>query len=192
MRGKNVHVKTGEVIFSPFSRAKSVFIIRSGYVIAYAFDDTGKRRIHLIYGPGSYFPVLTTFSDKPQRATYEALCQVVVTEYSQTAFLDEVNNNPEFCREILDKTIGQLEIFADRIINLQMTRAEDKLLHRLESLASTHGTKQAKGRQLPYKLKHHHLADMLGVERETISRALASLVKSKKIALTEQGYMIIF
>ncbi|RTK95003.1 helix-turn-helix domain-containing protein [Candidatus Saccharibacteria bacterium] len=36
-------------------------------------------------------------------------------------------------------------------------------------------------------MKHHHLADMVGVERESISRSLARLRRKNKIGITPEG-----
>lgn len=187
---KTVRQKTGSIIYSPFSDQKQVFMLNSGYVIAYTYQDDGKRRIHLIYGPGSYFPVLTTFNSTEQRATYEAITEVVYTQLPAKVFTDKIRSNHDFNQQILQKTVDQLAIFADRIIELQLTKLEDKLLTRLRHLAKTHGTLvDTVYVQLPYKLRHHHLSDMLGAERESISRCLESLKQKSAVRLNANGLL---
>ncbi len=186
-----VSYNSGATIFSPFVREENVYHVTSGYVIAYTYQDDGKRRIHLIYGPGSYFPVLTTFRGGEQRATYEALTAVVAEKYIRKAFLELIEANQAFCKEILNKTVAQLGIFANRLIGLQLTKLEEKLLHRLQSLAVEHGEKLKKGRRLPYVLRHYHLSDMLGSERESVTRALAHLEQKGQIAKDSTGRLII-
>ncbi len=191
MQGKTLVTNAGEVIYSPFSEQQNVFIIRTGYVLAYTNQDDGKRRIHLLYGPGSYFPVLTTFQDTEQRATYETLTRTALIKYGRQEFLSEIANNHEFSNQILSKTVAQLSIFADRIIGLQITGLEDKLIHRLKTLAKVNGIEVKEGIRLPYKLKHHHLSDMLGSERESTSRMLMILKKKGFVAKDTNGFLII-
>ncbi len=166
-----------------------MFEIAEGYVTASTFDDDGKKRIHLIYGPGSYFPVLTTFSGGEQRATYEALTVVTVTKRSRENFLELLDNDAKFCRAILAKTVDQLTLFADRVIDLQMTKLIDQLQLKLSMLAKDHGRLRNGYTRLPYKLKHHHIADMLGVERESISRALGKLKSQGFLRISKDGYI---
>lgn len=159
--------------------------------MAYTHDDDGKKHIHLIYGPGAYFPVITTFRDTPQRASYEALTSTAAQVFTHQQFIQQLQDSPAFCRQILDKTVNQLTIFANRVVELQTTRLEDKLLERLSIMAHEHGQATPSGTILPYVLKHHHLADMLGVERESLTRALSRLRKRNLITSTKQGHFVI-
>jgi len=191
VKGETLTVNTGSVIYSPFSVKPEVFFIKLGYVIAYTHDSDGKRRIHLIYGPGSYFPVITSFKDTEQRATYESITTVILTKVSRREFKAELKRNHDFSNLMLGKTVDQLGIFADRVIDLQLTKLEDKLLHRLTIMAKAHGIPNHQGIHLPYKLKHYLLADMLGVERESVSRALLSLKKKGDITSDPDGFIVI-
>jgi CRP/FNR family transcriptional regulator len=191
MSGRTLTFHTGSTIYSPFVDERSVFIIELGYVMAYTHQDDGKRRIHLIYGPGAYFPVITTFKNAQQRATYESISQVVLTKYSRNEFVKALKADPALANRILDKTVDQLSIFADIVVNLQVSRLEDKLLNRLKDLAKAHGVPEKGLITLPYKLKHHHLSDMLGSERESVSRALNSLKRKSLITIDSQGKIAI-
>lgn len=177
----------GKIIHSPFSPAQQVYVIKSGYIMAFDYDKEGRRRIHLIYGPGSYFPILTTFNERVQRATYETLTGVELEVYSKQDFLYKTCSDLQFCNEILHKTVGQLELFADRVVELQATRLEDKLLARLQLLAKSHGRSTSKSLILPYKLSHQHFADILGVERESVTRALTRLKTKNLIKISKNG-----
>ena len=191
MKGETITVNTGSVIYSPFSTNGEVFVIKLGYVIAYTYENNGKQRIHLIYGPGSYFPVITTFKNTEQRASYESITQVVAVKYRRRDFLKELKTSRDFSNQILEKTVEQLSIFADIVVNLQVTKLEDKLLNRLKNLAKAHGIADKVIVTLPYKLKHHHLSDMLGAERESVSRALNILKKKRLIAVNARGFITI-
>lgn len=180
-----------EQILSPFTKQRCVFFLRSGYVTAATTDDDGKHRIHLIYGPGSYFPILSVFRGTPQRATYVALTHVEVDRLDIDSFKSKLQADVGFSNDILAKTIDQLALFADRIIDLQLTKLDEQMLYKLKTLADSHGVRVSGGLKLPYQLKHHHIADMLGVERESASRALNRLIKRGAIQLTEDKKLVI-
>ena len=188
---KTVRFKCGEVIYSPFSRNREVFIIERGYVMAFTYEDTGKRRIHIMYGPGAYFPVITAFKNKDQRATYEGLTDVEVACYTKSKFTELIDQDPNFCKQILVKTVDQLTIFANRVVELQATKLEDRLLAKLTTLLDEHGIVAPHGRRLPYKLTHNHLADLLGVERESITRAYNRLRKKQIIQEDSEGSILV-
>src|SRR4051812_5760074 len=95
MKGRSALYNEGETLYSPFFEQRQVFLINMGYVIAYTLENDGKRRIHLIYGPGSYFPVITTFEKASQRASYEALTRVATTKYDLKTFVKEVRSSLE-------------------------------------------------------------------------------------------------
>lgn len=134
--------------------------------------------------------MITAFKELPQRATYEAFTETSFRIYNKNDFLNEMKNNPVFCPEILHKTVDQIAIFAGRVMELQETKLEKRLLLRLQALAKAHSLQQKTGLQLPYILRHHHLADLLGVERESVTRAFSRLKSKQKIALSN-GYIVV-
>lgn len=178
-----------EEIYSPFSRAQKVYFIESGYVTASTIDDDSKHRIHLIYGPGSYFPILNVFRGTQQRATYTALTNVTLSVMSASDFLTKLDSDGQFCRDTLSRTVDQLAMFADRVIDLQMTKLSDQLLLKLRALAKDHGSRVGGYSQLPYKLRHQQIADLLGTERESISRNLKKLELRGSIITTKNGFL---
>ena len=179
--------ETKAIIYTPFTKKPQVFTLVEGYVSASTIDDEGKNRIHLIYGPGAYFPVLSILRGSPQRATYTALSNVVLESESAVDFLSRLDSDSNFCRLILQKTVDQMALFAERVIDLQLTKLTDRIERKLHILALGQGVVAEGGRELPYVLRHHHLADMLGVERESVSRALSALVAQKRIAVLSDG-----
>lgn len=180
-----------EQILSPFTPDPKVHFLKSGYVTAATTDEDGKHRIHLIYGPGSYFPILSVFRGTPQRATYVALTNVEVDRLDIDSFKSKLQADIGFSNDILAKTIDQLALFADRIIDLQLTKLDEQMLYKLKTLAESHGVKASGGLKLPYQLKHHHIADMLGVERESASRALSRLITRGAVQLSEDKKLVI-
>ena len=182
----------GDIIYSPFSARSTVFLLEKGYVIAFTHEQNGKRRIHLIYGPVSYFPVLTTFKNTEQRASYEAISPITARTFGREAFMQQLSTDLAFSNDILRRTVDQLAIFAERVIDLQATKLEDRLLESIRVLVKEHGEPASGGYRLPYKLKHHHFADMLGVERESITRAFNRLKHKRLITQDDTGIITIF
>ena len=186
---KLVSFDEGEEIYSPFSSSPKVHFIESGYVAAATIDDDGKHRIHLIYGPGSYFPILSIFRGSQQRATYSALTDVRVSVMNVTGFLDKLETDGQFCRDVLGQTVDQLALFADRVIDLQTTKLSDQLLLKLRSLAKDHGIQMGGYSQLPYKLRHQQIANLLGAERESVSRNIKKLEKDGSVIILKTGFL---
>lgn len=180
-----------DIVYSPFTNLKRVFLIAEGYVTASTIDDDGKHRIHLIYGPGAYFPVLSVFRGTPQRATYTALTTTAINCETTESFMARLDDDEVFCRTILNKTVDQLALFAERVIDLQLTKLTDRIERKVQVLAKDHGVHTKHGLELPYLLRHHHIADMLGVERESVSRALATLLRSKRLTVLKDGRLCI-
>jgi len=175
------------VIYSPFSEVNKVFIIKTGYVSAHTIDVSGKTQIHLVYGPSSYFPVITTFKDSEQRATYCALTNVAAEVYSKDNFTEKIDSDKDFCKTVLLQTVEQLGAFADRIINLETTKTSDRLKHRIHALCRAHGKHVGKYLYLPYTLTHQQVANMIGAERETVSRLTSQLIKNGDIHMSSLG-----
>lgn len=184
---KKVIFDLGDLIYSPLSSFKKVFIIQKGHVVAFTLDSNGKKKIHLIYGPGDYFPVITSFEDKQQRASYEAISRTMLEVYSREDFKEKIDNDQNFCKTILLKTVSQLSLFADNILDLTKTGLQNKLLVRIKLLIKQHGVEKDNTLFLPFPLTHQQLADMLGVERESISRIINPLKTKHAIQIDNKG-----
>lgn len=186
---KREKYKRKEILFSPLSSHKCVFVLNKGFVKAYTISNDGNKKVHLIYGPNSYFPILTSFDEsKQQRATYEAMTDVDTLVMSTSDFLKKIEENHSFSTDVLKKTVDQIAVFADRIINLEMTNLATKLEYRLHSLLRSHGALRGDMLWLPYKLSHQDLAEMFGVGREAVSRVINETLEKTDLSRQRGGY----
>ncbi len=78
-----------------------VFLVDEGYVKVVSHSSSGSERIHYLYGPGDFFPVIRLFSDIEVRAEFVAFTDTVILSKSVSDTTGFFENNPHAMLAIL-------------------------------------------------------------------------------------------
>lgn len=72
-----------KAVVIPYDDTSSrVFLVDEGYVKVVSHSSSGSERIHYLYGPGDFFPVIRLFSDIEVRAEFVAFTDTVILSKS--------------------------------------------------------------------------------------------------------------
>lgn len=188
--GQNKRFFAGEVILSG-EEPTGVFYIQSGFVKVYSISDSGDKYVHIIYRPGEIFPLIWALRDVLRRVFYEAASDISVLQVSKSDFLAYLKNNSEVIREVLDQTVEQFSVYADRLDNLQYRSAHERLVYRLLFLASRFGVKRGNKTIIKAPITHESVAESINLARETVSREI-ELLEKKHLIGREGGNIVIY
>ncbi|QUG42888.1 Crp/Fnr family transcriptional regulator [Psychrobacillus sp. INOP01] len=189
---KNRFYRQGTHIFMQDDPLTNVYFIHQGQIKIYRTDMQGKEQIINVLGEGEMFPHMGFF----RKGTYPAHAEVsedAVLIYIPIHLFEQfLKTNPEICVKIF-------RILGDKIVDLQ-NRLEEKILHNtyeqiillLIRLVKSHGKKHDDDHYIfTTQFTNRDLANMIGSSRETVSRTLTSLKKSKLISSDPAGNIIL-
>jgi CRP-like cAMP-binding protein len=167
-------VRRGERIFDAGDAADTLFQVRSGLVKLTAVTTAGDEMLLEVYHPDAVFGEMC-FCDEGQVASAIAIEDSEIA----TASVGQLRN---LLREQPDLALALFGEFASRLssayLNLQ-TAVFDVVLTRVAARLvelAAHGARSEDGSiDLLYKVPHSDLAEMLGVRRETVTRAMIEL-----------------
>jgi len=189
---KNRFYRQGTHIFMQDDPLTNVYFIHQGQIKIYRTDMQGKEQIINVLGEGEMFPHMGFF----RKGTYPAHAEVsedAVLIYIPIHLFEQfLKINPEICVKIF-------RMLGDKIVDLQ-NRLEERILHNtyeqiiflLIRLVKSHGEKYDDDHHIfTTQFTNRDLANMIGSSRETVSRTLTSLKKSKIITSDPAGNIIL-
>ena len=178
--GSVTRISPGTRIFWPGEPARHLYYLASGLVKLTDVSVAGHEMIVHLYQPGEIFGE-RCFLPAPQRYFATALEQSDVLEMSASGVIEQVRTRPDTLLDLLGELSGRLAAtdgaFQAFVSDSVVVRLGAKLL----ALAACSG-RDDDWLDLPHGFRHEEFAQMLGVHRETVTRAIANLKKLGVVA----------
>jgi len=173
-----------EVIFEPGDRNK-VFIVKTGQVELYHLSLSSKRVIIERLLPGSIFG---DFGIEGESELFvEATTNSYVCSLQKDKFFTLVSRNPDLSEKFMKQLFQRLLHVEKRMSSVASDNAFQKIVKLFLSLGQP---KSETVMELPDKLTHDELAQMLGISRQTVTTLINQL--AKKGSIQRQGKSISF
>lgn len=152
-------------IFAEGQRASGFFLILEGYVKIYKLSPKGKEQIIHLLGPGEVFAEVVLSGVDTYPAYAQAISPVKVALFEKSRFLKLIQRRPELAMSLIGLFATKLRSLIKTIENLTLKEAGERLLHYLWELSE-----EGKNKTLELKVNKTHLALLLGITPETLSR----------------------
>lgn len=184
--------RRGTHIFLQDDPLTNVYFIHQGKIKIYRNDIQGKEQIINVLKEGDMFPHQGFFRKDNYPANAETIEESLLFYIPIHLFENFLINNPEVSIKIF-------RVLGEKIVELQ-TRLEEKVLRNtyeqivllLMRLSKQHGRKLDNGDTvLTTQFTNRDLANMIGSSRETVSRTLTQLKKSKKVYTDSDGSLVL-
>jgi len=170
----------GARIFEPGQPARNLFFVATGLVKLSDMSPAGHEVIIHVYQPGDIFGE-RCFLEATQQFFATTIESSDVLERPLTDVIDAIKARPDMLLGLLGGLSGRLTAidgaFHSFVADPVLVRLGAKLL----ALAST-SAREGDWLDLPHGFSHEDFAQMLGVHRETVTRAIASLKKLGVVA----------
>jgi CRP-like cAMP-binding protein len=179
---KSYRAPAGKLMQLPEQKPEYITLIISGYVHAYRLDDSGRRVINVVYGPGCFYPVLWPFLDIPTSVYYQTITELVYLKVAKADFLTKQQVDQQFSAELLQQVVTQFAAFSDRVENLSIQKSRERVLRRLSSLHKTYPDKTSP-KQIAFPIIEQDIADSIGLSREVVSGVIKDLKAEQIISV---------
>lgn len=198
MRIKRVHVyQKNDTIFCEDNSCGGIYILCAGSIKLVQSSKTGKQQILAIVSPGELIEKSLLFHPGRHSATAQALEHCEVSFFYRDEFMEALKSNNHLAINLIKTLSREVENVQERTRQLLFKSAKERLAETLLTLGRKHGARHDRDISIELDLKREELAEMVGVEPETVVRLLALLKKEnlirfngKKILITDEEKLI--
>lgn len=178
-----------EIVFHEEDTGHYMYFIKKGRLKVSRLLPNGKEMILAFHEEGEYFGEMALIDGKTSPATVTSATATTIYVLDKNSFgmllqQDEIN------REILINLCARCRDAWAQIEVLTFHNASARVCTALHQLAEKRGIPCPKGIEIPVKITHKELSDMVGVSRETVTRVLSSLQADKTILIESRKIII--
>jgi CRP/FNR family transcriptional regulator, cyclic AMP receptor protein len=169
------------IIFLSDEPADALYIIKEGSVRIEQNYRDGRKKTLAVLTPGNFFGEMALITEAKRCASAICSSDSVLIRLSKDTFLNCLRNNGEACFGILQVLCQRLQSADREISTLTFQNLPGRIAYKLIELAEQFGQFDEHGLTIQLSLTHYDLADMVGTNRESVSKFLAKFKKEKSI-----------
>lgn len=177
--------KRKKIVFLEDTPSNVVYIIKSGTIKIYKSLADGREQILNILSAGDMLGFDSLYEDHYQ-STAEVIADAELCCIKKKDLIELLKNNPEVGLKFIKIMNRELNKAQDRIRDLGLKDAREKVASLLMTLFNSKGEDQGPG----FTLSRQEISEMVGVAQETVIRILSEF-KSDGIIRTEGKKIII-
>jgi CRP/FNR family nitrogen fixation transcriptional regulator len=175
---ETISLSARNYLFHTRDRADAVYVINSGELAIERTTSDGARQIAMLLFPGN---MAGFSSEKTYNYSVLALTQSSVSKVRLASMVDLADRSPNFRDKELDMLGNVLLSQVDHLFTLAKKKSHERLCSLLCEL--NRKQKSGQGRTVRLNLTRQDIADYLGLNPETVTRALKKLADDGIIAL---------
>ena len=173
--GETKKFKKGSYIFRDKLVTDNIFILLSGKASIDKLNASGQQRTIFILDP-------VTLLNEPTNASATSSVNCVAFEdclvlsINRSVFFDLMANDFELTKIVVEQISRKARRMYRQLKNaVSATKVEKRLAAKLWKLCRDYGTQTENGTLIDIEMTSENLADLIGIRRETVSRALKVL-----------------
>lgn len=166
--------KKREIILMEGDECSGLYIVKTGRIKLVRSSSAGKEQIIKILNPGDLLGFEVFYDGKRYANTAVAMEDSELCYIATHAFFSILEREPDIAKKLIIAMGRELNHAYERIGNLGLLNAREKLAQLLYTLASEFGVKKDSGVKLNLTLSRLEIAELLGITQETSIRLLKS------------------
>jgi len=168
-------IAPGEVLFEQGSRNKGVFCVSKGLVALRSHNPDGSSTLMRLAYPGEIVGFRSFLSHGDHQTEARALMPSRVCTVARGNAEKLLRNNPAILERLMVRAVAEIDRSHARIIAAATTSNKDRLEKLLSWLMARHGSREGADLRMQLPMTRSDLADLIGVQRETMSRLIKRL-----------------
>ncbi len=178
------------VLFHEGDPGDCLFVVVSGRVKVSLLGAEGKEIVLSILGPHSFLGEMALLDGSPRSATAMTLEKSTLLIWSRREFLDLVLGDETLLVKILAHLVGCLRRADDRLRTMVMFDIHGRVVRTLLRLAREQGIREHARIVIDPRPSQRLLAQMVGCQPETVSRAMKALQRAHYITIAQRSLAI--
>lgn len=185
--GSRVRYTDRQLIQNRGDQSLQFTLVESGQVLAGNIGEDGVFFTTALFNPGEYFGEFSLLVGHPRTQSLWAIGDTEVVHIKERAFRQLYESEPTLSHAILDITLRRLHFVVEFLDGQKRWPLTVRIVHLL--LTSLDGDKEER-RSQEVHCRQEDLANMLGISRVAVGKALKALEAEKLIA-THYGSIVI-
>ncbi len=171
--GRTARLRSGESLFRVGDRPSGLYCVLQGALLISNINKEGKVSVLSQVEPVQWFGEIATLDQGPRHFSAHANDEAQVLCVDGASLEAWLNSHPLFWRNIGVLACAKLRVALDALQELAFLPLEQRILRRLEHIASGYGSRVSPRRHV--KVPQEVIAQMMGVSRQSANRALRTL-----------------
>ncbi|MGL5357180.1 MAG: Crp/Fnr family transcriptional regulator [Cetobacterium sp.] len=168
--------KVGETLFLEHSFCDNVYFIIEGNVTVYKDNSDGKRKIIYLLGEGSFLNEAIVFDETEKTSiSCDAFTRVKTLVIPVQKLRKLIHKHPDIAILIIKSLSKKTKRLYRQLKNTTTISMDKKIAAKLWKLSKDFGYEIKEYHGFSVKVNNTYLADMLGTNRETVSRGVKKL-----------------
>jgi CRP/FNR family transcriptional regulator, cyclic AMP receptor protein len=180
-----------QTIFNDSEEADALYIIKNGQVRIEQNYRDGRKKTLAVLTSGNFFGEMALITSSKRCASAVSSGETEVIRIAKQPFLNCLKDNTEACFGILQVLCERLKMADIEISNLTFRNLPGRIVYKLFELADQFGIQEVDGTTIRLQLTHYDLADMVGTNRESVSKYLSKFKSEKSININRKWITII-
>jgi CRP/FNR family transcriptional regulator, cyclic AMP receptor protein len=179
----------GEIVLPEEETGRCVYFVRAGRVKVSRWLPSGRELILAYHDPPEHFGEMALLDGRTTPATVTAVAASAVVLLGRAQF-DSLLRTPNFSRALLQVLCGRCRDAWSQLEILNQREPETRIRMALHRLCASHGRSGPEGTWIDLRLTHRELANIVGVTRETATRALSRLEADKLVIARDKSFLV--
>jgi CRP/FNR family transcriptional regulator len=180
-----------EIIFLKGDPCKELYIIASGQVKLSEISENGREQALFILSRGDSFDMVPIIDGGLYPTTATALNDVMLYAIVKQDMLTIMRAYPTVASAVLPHLGKNLREMADLVADISFESVSIRIAKLILHYADIQGTPTPEGMLVKRTLTHQEIADIVGTEREVVTRSLSDLQKKGIIDMQEGKQILI-
>ena len=180
-----------ETIFLKGDPCQTLYIIHNGQVKLSEISECGREQALLILNKGDFFDVVSIIDEGPYPTTATALSDVLLYAIRKQDMQTITSKYPDVANAILPYLSGILREMTDLVADISFESVTVRIAKLILRYADIQGVPTPDGVLVKRTLTHQEIADIVGTDREVVTRSLLDLQKQGVIDLEEGKQILI-
>ncbi|SFC30178.1 Crp/Fnr family transcriptional regulator [Clostridium uliginosum] len=178
--GKIKKYMAGSMIFLDKERINLIYVVMSGAVSLYKVNENGQKKVLFILDKGKIINEVIV-EDITESINCEVFEEAEILEIYRDTFIDIMESDFQLTKAVIDSLSNKVRRMYRQLKNTSSSiKIEKKLVAKIYKLGKDYGISCDDGTMIDMNISITYLADLLGSQRETVSRAI-KILQNKKL-----------
>ncbi|MDU1313823.1 Crp/Fnr family transcriptional regulator [Clostridium septicum] len=166
----------GSHIFRDKDEVKKIYIVYSGKVALYKMNESAQKKVVFILGEDRIINAVV-IDNLPASINCEIFENAEILSFDRNKFIEIMENDFELSKVVIRSLAIKVRRLYRQMKNSTPIKVEKRVAAKIWKLAKDYGIESEDGVLIDLNISITYLADMFGMPRETISRAVKILQK---------------